>query len=115
MLKGRKRTAAEYDQEIEEAAKRMQKRPEGLRAAKSSSAWRDFLDDIGVSSKILEGESGSKFWEDVRDKMPVRSSGRRNIYKEAREAGMPSKIARRIRDWSPERAEREIDNWKGKY
>ena len=63
MPKGRKRTQEEYDREIEEAAKRMQKRPEHLKAARNSKQWLDFLDNIGVTV-----ESGSKqdFWEKVR-------------------------------------------------
>ena len=113
MPKGRKRTQKEYENEIEEAAKRMQKHPESLESARNSGAWLDFLDDIGI--RTIVNRPGLDFWKQVRDKMPVKATERRNIYREARQAGMSVELARRIRDWSPDRAEREIDNWKGKY
>lgn len=48
MPKGRKRTPEEYNKEIEEAAKRMKKRPEHLKAAKNSKDWFNFLGNIGI-------------------------------------------------------------------
>jgi len=59
----RKRTQEEYEREIEEAAKRMKKRPEALGAARSSREWKDFLDDIGITN------SNAPFWGNVRDEI----------------------------------------------
>ena len=115
MAKGRKRTKAEYESEIEEAAKRMKKYPEHKKSAKNSQEWSDFLIDIGVNEKVVDSEAGSKFWNDVREEIYTRPAERRNIYKEAREAGMPAKLARRIRDWSPQRATEAIENWEARY
>lgn len=66
MPKGRKRNSEEYEKEIDEAAKRMRKKPEGLKSARSSKTWLDFLDDIGIS---VNSTGKSDFWEQVRDKV----------------------------------------------
>ena len=74
MPKGKKRTAEDYEREIEEAAKRMQKYPEHLRSARTSNTWNDFLIDIGVKPEIVKSKSGGDFWEKVRqDIIPVES------------------------------------------
>lgn len=71
MPKGRKRTKEEYEKEIEEIAKRMQKRPEHLKTAKNNATWLAFLDNIGVST--IETAQGKSFWEKVRSKIvPVK-------------------------------------------
>ena len=62
---GRKRTQAEYEKEIIEAAKRIQKYQEALKSARQSETWFDFLTDIGVNSDILESKQGKDFWNDV--------------------------------------------------
>ena len=112
----RKRSQEDYEREIEEAAKRMKKYPEHLKTARDSSRWNDFLTNVvGVDSKIVDSRAGSKFWQDVREKIYTKQVERRSIYQEAREAGMPAKLARRIRDWSKVRAEDAILKWKATY
>lgn len=105
----------DYEREIEEAAKRMRKYPEHLKSARHSSEWKQFLIDIGLEPKAVSSQSGSDFWEQVRNQIYTRPARRRSVYTEAREAGMPAKIARRIRDWSPERAQEAIEKWKSTY
>ncbi len=105
----------DYDKEIADAAKRMQKHKEHLEAARNSQEWKDFLLDIGVNPDTIESKSGSDFWENVRKQIPTKQYERRSVYQEARLAGMPAKLARRIRDWSRDRAEREIDRWQARY
>lgn len=73
MPKGRKRTSEDYEREIEEAAKRMQKYPEHLRAARDSDEWLEFLNGIGVGT--TDTRQGQDFWESVRDKMYMREVG----------------------------------------
>jgi len=109
-----KRTAEDYEKEIEEAAKRMKEIPEHLRSARTSSIWNDFLVNIGVKPQIVESKSGSNFWNQVREKIYTRQATRRNLYQEARQAGMSAKLARRIRDWSEARATEAIENWQAK-
>ena len=67
MPKGRKRTKEDYEKEIEETAKRMQKRPEHLKSARNNTTWLAFLDNIGVST--IETKQGQSFWERVRSKI----------------------------------------------
>ena len=61
MAKRKKGTPVE---EIEEAAKRMKKRPEHLKAAKNNTTWLNFLQNIGVST--TDTKQGQAFWEHVR-------------------------------------------------
>lgn len=67
MPKGKKRTAADYEREIEQAAKRMEKYPEYLEAADRSNAWKQFLLDNGLNPAAVS--SDKPFWEDVREKV----------------------------------------------
>ena len=76
MPKGKKRTSADYEREIEEAAKRIKKYPEHLRSARTSKLWNDFLIDIGVKPEIVKSESGSGFWDKVRQEVLPRESVR---------------------------------------
>jgi len=114
MPKGRKRTAEDYEREIEETAKRMKANPEYLRSARNNSVWYDFLDGIGID---IHNASPSRvgFFEDVRVAIGDKDEKRKALYKEARKVGMPSKLARRIRDWSRDRAEREMERWQSQY
>ncbi len=59
----KKRTQEEYEKEIDDAVKRMQKRPEHLKSAKNSKAWLEFLDGIGIN---VESDLKQDFWEKVR-------------------------------------------------
>lgn len=75
MPKGRKRTKEEYEEEVEEAAKRMKKYPEHLKAAKNNTTWLTFLDNIGVAT--TETKQGQGFWDRVRSKIkPTRPTWR---------------------------------------
>ena len=65
----RNRTQEDYEREIEEASNRMEKYPEHLKSARSSSAWNDFLINIGVKEDIVKSDSGSDFWTKVRNKI----------------------------------------------
>ena len=112
MPKGKKRKEGTPESEVEEAANRMKKYPEHLRSARTSTIWNDFLIDIGVKPKIVESKAGGEFWNQVREKIYTKQLKRRDIYKEAREIGMPSKLARRIRDWSRDRADDAIEKWR---
>lgn len=73
MPKGKKRTNEEYEKEIEEAAKRMKKYPEHLKAARYSSEWVEFLSNIGIGT--TESKEGSDFWEKVRNKVNIHEHG----------------------------------------
>jgi len=112
MSKGRDR---DYEREVIEAAKRMKKYPEHLRSARDSDVWKDFLINIGVKEDIVDSSSGSDFWESVREKVDSKHIQRLSIYQQARSVGMPAKIARRIRDWSKERAIEAIERWQMAY
>ena len=114
MPKGRKRTEAEYEREIEEAAKRIKKHKEGLTSARDSEEWLEFLQDKGITT--TDSKEGQDFWEKVRDKMPVmqRREERKTGYEELREAGIPADIARQARDWGSKRREEFIINWQSK-
>lgn len=69
MSKGRKRTHADYEREIKEAAKRMKKWPEHKRSARDSDTWKEFLQSIGITN------SDAGFWQDVRREIkPLRIS-----------------------------------------
>lgn len=106
----------DYPQEIEEAAKRMRKYPEHLKAARTNQTWIDFLIDVaGVSPDTTTSTKARNFWGQVKEKIEPEQAERRSLYKEARQAGMPSKLARRVRDWSEERATEAIENWKARY
>ena len=111
-----KRSPADYEREIEEAARRMKKYPEHLKAARNNKAWNNFLlDVVGVKPKIIDSNKGDKFWNDVRNKIEPVQAKRRNLYQEARQVGMTSKMARRIRDWSESRATQEIESWQARH
>lgn len=64
MPKGKRKSIDE--DEIEDAARRMQKHVEHLRAAGSSVAWVEFLENIGVNPDIMKSKTGGNFWENVR-------------------------------------------------
>lgn len=113
MPRGGKRKGGTPKHEVEEAAERMKKHPEYLRAAKNSGAWLDFLDSIGIDT--INTGSGQAFWEDVRLLIPNREIIRKNKYQEARDIGISSKLARRLRDFSQSRFDMEIEKWKSKY
>ena len=115
MPRWRKRTQEEYDREVEEATKRMGKYPEHLKSARTSSTWTDFLINIGVNPQAVDSKQGGDFWNKVREEINPRQVTRRSIYQEARQAGMPATLARRIRDWSDERATEAIENWQARY
>ena len=85
MTRNRKRTSEDYEREIEEAAKRMQKYPEHLRAARTSHTWNYFLIDIGLKSEIVKSESGGAFWDKVRNRVEVKELG--ITYRQAAEHG----------------------------
>lgn len=63
MARGKKGTP---ENEIEDAAKRIKRYPEHLRAASSSKEWNSFLLDIGINQDIVESDKGNKFWQKVR-------------------------------------------------
>ncbi len=65
MPKGGKKR--DYDKEIREAAERMKKRPESLKAARDSDRWISFLENIGINPEILDSDNGLAFWEEVRE------------------------------------------------
>ena len=69
MPKGKKRTEAEYEKEIEEASKRMKKHHEFLASAQSSPEWQAFLEDIGIETYKAD------FWEDVRINVNIQEHG----------------------------------------
>ena len=75
----------DYEREIEEAARRMQKYPEHLRSARTSSIWNDFLIDIGVKEEIVKSKSGSDFWDKVRNRVEEKELG--ITYRQAAEHG----------------------------
>ena len=64
---GKRGSKGTPDSEVEDAIKRMQKRPEHLEAMRDSETWRDFLEDIGVKT------AGHDFWDRVREKLVARS------------------------------------------
>lgn len=105
----------DYEREIIEATKRMRKYPEHLKSARDSSTWKDFLINIGVKEDIIGSASGSDFWESVREKVDSKHIKRLSIYQQARSVGMPVKTARRIRDWSEDRAIEAIERWQMTY
>ena len=110
-----KRKDGTPENEIEEAAKRMEKYPEHLKSARTSDTWNDFLINIGVNPKTVDSKQGSSFWNKVREEINPRQAERRSLYQEARQAGMPATLARRIRDWSEARATEAIENWQARY
>ncbi len=76
----RTRTQQDYDREIEEAAKRMRKYPEHLKAAQDDETWIDFLDNIGVNARTTDSEAGQDYWKKVADKvteneLPISAEG----------------------------------------
>ena len=73
------------ESEVEEAANRMQKYPEHLRSARTSSTWQKFLIDIGVKPEIVKSKSGSDFWDKVRNKVEKKELG--ITYRQAAEHG----------------------------
>ena len=106
----------DYEKEIEDAAKRMRKYPEHLKAARTNQTWIDFLIDVaGVDPNATTSAKAQNFWKEVQEKIEPKQAQRRSLYQEARQAGMPSKLARRVRDWSEERATEAIENWKARY
>lgn len=101
------------EEEIKDAAKRMKKYPEHLRSAKTSKLWQDFLLNIGINPKIIGSQQGERFWQKVRKEIRPALS-RTEKYAEARQAGVPSKLARKVRDWSETRLFDFITNWQSK-
>ena len=63
MLKGKKRSSKEYDEEVEKAIKRFKKHKESLRSARDSERWLEFLDNLGID--MLSG-ARTDFFERVR-------------------------------------------------
>ena len=110
MPKGRKRTQEEYEREIEEASKRIRKKKENIKTARTNATWQDYLIDVlGVSPKAVS--NGKDFWESVRERtleFDTKAIKRRSRYSELREVGFTAKEARRIRDWSEDRIELEL-------
>ena len=90
----RGRTEEDYEREIEEAANRMQKYPERLRSARTSSIWNNFLIDIGVKQEIVNSKSGSDFWDKVRNRVEEKELG--ITYRQAAEHGADIESRRRI-------------------
>lgn len=66
MPKGRKRTQADYDKEIIDAARRMRKRPEHLRAARNNQSWFEFLENIDIG---IDTPQRVNFWREVRNEV----------------------------------------------
>ena len=60
----KKRTAEEYDDEIEKTAKRMRKKREALRSASDSGTWLEFLDNLGID---VSSPARLDFFEKVRN------------------------------------------------
>jgi len=110
MPRGRKRTSEEYEREIEEASKRIRKKKENIKTARTNVIWQEYLTDVlGVSPKALD--NGKDFWESVRKRtleFDRRAIVRRNRYSELRKVGYTAKEARRIRDWAEDRIELEL-------
>lgn len=74
---GKKRTNAEYEQEIEDSVKRFKKYPERKRASNSDSQWFNFLNHIGINTETNRQET---FWGRVRERVysdthPVEQGG----------------------------------------
>lgn len=133
MPRNKKRTAEEYEKEIEQAAKRMRKKKEHLASARNSDTWLEFLENIGVGT--TETEQGQDFWEKVRidiigdkissitdrmtqearepEKIIKYNLSRQVKYHLARYYGVSSKEARAYRDYSQERISQELgfENW----
>lgn len=66
----------DYEREIDEAAKRMQKYPEYLRPAGLSKEWHKFLlDVVGIEPKNANSSAGAGFWENVRDNIIQKETG----------------------------------------
>lgn len=65
MPRGGKRKGGTPEEEVDDAASRMRKRPEHLKSARSSEAWQGFLSDLGIMTREAD------FWERVRDKIYV--------------------------------------------
>lgn len=106
----------DYEREIQEAADRMRKRPEHLKAARTNRSWLNFLINVvGVEPEATISTNAQNFWKKVQEKINPTQATRRSLYQEARQVGMPSKLARRIRDWSEERATDAIEKWKAHY
>jgi len=110
MPKGRKRTEEEYEREIEEASKRIRKKKENIKTARTNATWQEYLTDVlGVSPKALD--NGKDFWESVRERtleFDTRAIQRRSRYSELRKVGYTAKEARRMRDWSEDKVELEL-------
>lgn len=69
MPRGGRRKGGTPDKEVEDAFHRMRQYPEYLMSARNSDRWKQFLINIGVYEHIVESESGSDFWERVRNKV----------------------------------------------
>lgn len=59
-----KKRDRDYEREMKEAANRMRKYPEHLKAAYDSKEWRQFLLDIGVEPEAIN--ANVSFWDSVR-------------------------------------------------
>jgi hypothetical protein len=63
------------EQEVEEAAQRMRKHPESLRAARDNKDWLDFLLNVAdVNPETVESKRGQAFWQDVQNKVIEQST-----------------------------------------
>ena len=118
----RKRTAKEYEDEIEKTAKRFRKHPEALRSAKNSSEWLKFLDNLGIDMSSssrkdffdkVRGELRGNVASDIQDKLrrevkaetvtEKRNFPRQSRYSIAKYLGASTQEARRLRDVSEQR------------
>lgn len=66
MPKGKKRNVREYEDEIEKAAKRMKKKPEHLKSARTSREWLGFLENLNIIDRQSDSLEKKNFWEKVR-------------------------------------------------
>lgn len=72
------------ESEVQDAVKRMRKRPEHLRSSRTSESWKQFLIDIGVNEDIVNSDSGASFWERVRQQIREDEKPRLQILTDAR-------------------------------
>ena len=113
MPKGRKRTPEEYEREIEEASKRIRKNKENIKSARDDDTWQDYLLNVfGASPQSVN--AGQDFWDSVKERTLQfdREVARRSSYSKLRQASVPAKLARQVRDWSRERQEFIIGQYK---
>jgi len=80
MAKRRKPTP---EAELNDAIERMRKKPEAIKAAKDTPAWREYLDNLGIHENAINSDNGSKFWERVRENVGVQQDDK-GQYRDAR-------------------------------